>query len=152
MLLMIRRRSLLVPRMQASLCPDTILFQVLVSAPHHYYRRRSFISSCLSPHHLSDNYTENRNDVLLSCQRPGRPLPYTRFASRTGSNSFTDHDRIALCIVAAPPPELPHYEICNHFAEVRFEALDYSDTWNCRSTTAKAAEHVGRHYCCGGRT
>jgi hypothetical protein len=75
-------------------------FPSLVSAPHHYCRRRSFISSCLSPHHLSDNYTENRNDVLLSCQRPGRPLPYTRFASRTGSNSFTDHDRIALCIVA----------------------------------------------------
>ena len=68
-----------------------------------------------------------------------------------GSNSFTDHDRIELCIVAAPPPELPHYEICNHFAQVGFKALDCSDTWSCRSATVTAAEHVGRH-CCGGCT
>lgn len=47
-----------------------------------------------------------------------------------------------MCIVAAPPPELPHYEICNHFAQVGFEALDCSDTWSCRSATVTAAEHV----------
>jgi hypothetical protein len=107
-------------------------FPSLVSAPHYYCRRRSFISSCLSPHHLSDNYSENRNDVLLSCQRPGRPPTVYPVLIPHGSNSFTDHDKISLCIVAAPPPELPNYEIYNHFAQVGFEALDCSDTWSCR--------------------
>jgi hypothetical protein len=129
-------------------------FTSLVSAYHHYCRRRSFISPlsfCLFPHHLSDNYTENRNDVLFSCQQPSQTPTVHSVLIPHGSNSFADHDRIALCIVAAPPPELPHYEICNHFTQVGFEALDCSDTWSCRSATATAAEHVGPHGC-GGRT
>ena len=148
---MIRRRSFVGAQDASEFMPRHYSFLSLVSAPHHYCRRRSYISSCLSPHHLSDNYTENRNDVLLSCQQPGRPPTVYPVLIPHGSNSFTDHDRISLCIVAAPPPELSHYEICNHFAQVGFEALDCSDTWSCRSATATAVEHVGRH-CCGGRT
>lgn len=74
-----------VPRDASEFMSRHCSFTSLVSAHHHFCRRRSFLSSlsfCLSPHHLNDNCSENRIGVLLSCPRPGRPLPCPRFSYR----------------------------------------------------------------------